>query len=133
MYGSMAYGICSNDSGCDIDIEFANDSKPSSQILKDVLELVRDKMSDIFDPTQFKQVVTNGKKSQSSQTSNKLTVIAKKLPQSKEKIVFNFTSGLFVTAYKTSTLFKAYFELDERVKILAFLFRYIAKVILISL
>ena len=128
MYGSMAYGICSNDSGCDIDIDFPNDSKSSTQILKDVLELVKNEMSEIFEPSQFKHINTNGKKTHSSQMSNKLTVSAKKLPQCKEKVVFNFTTGLFSTAYKTSTLIKAYFELDERVKILAFIFRYIAKV-----
>lgn len=55
---------------------------------------------------------------------NKLTY---KAQNSNFNLQFNFTSGLYPSAYKTSSLIRAYLELDDRAKILAFCFRYIAK------
>ena len=133
MYGSMAYGICSHDSGADIDIDYENHSKSSTQILKDVCDVIKKEMSNVFEPQQINKLynsVSNGKgnKHQSLPNSNKITLVARKTLGNNQKIVFNFTSGLHATAYKTSMLIKAYFELDERVKLLAFSFRHIAKV-----
>ena len=137
MYGSIAYGICSNDSSVDIDIDYENHSKTTSQILRDVGELIRSEMSDTFDPQQiaklYGSVGSNKSNKQSSQQqqqqcANKITLLTRKSFTPNQKIFFNFTNGLYATAYKTSYLIKAYFELDERVKILAFCFKYIAKV-----
>ena len=135
MYGSIAYGMCSNDSSVDIDIDYENHSKSTSQILKDAGELIRTEMVDTFDPHQISKLFGNaGKKAnkehqqQQLQCSNKITLLARKVFSANQKIYFNFTNGLYATAYKTSYLIKAYFELDERVKILAFCFKYIAKV-----
>jgi len=91
-------------------------------------------MSDTFDANQIKKIFngdTNSKasKQQNSQNVNKISLVANRSFTQNQKIVFNFTSGLFATAYKTSTLIKAYFELDERLKILSFCLRHIAKVL----
>ena len=125
MYGSTVYGICTNDTSCDIDIDFEKTNKSNMQILKDVQELVKKHMCDVFDLNQPSQLNGNGKsaRSNSNNSSNKITFDTKKL-----KISFNFTSGLFSGAYKTSQLIKAYLELDERAKVLAFCFRHMAKV-----
>ena len=134
IYGSMAYGICSNDTGCDIDIDFDTTStKSSSHILKDVCEVLKSEMSDTFDAQQINKLFSGdtsskASKQQSSQSVNKISLVVKRMFTYNQKIVFNFTSGLFATAYKTSSLIKAYFELDERLKILSFCLRHIAKV-----
>lgn len=129
MYGSTAYGICTNETICDIDIDHENHSKSSSQLLRDAGELIKQEMSDLFESSQVTKLL-NGKsnKAQASQNPNKITLTAKKTFKNVQKVSFNFTSGLYATAYKTSSLIKAYFQLDERVKILAFVFRHIAKV-----
>ena len=120
MYGSTAYGICFDDSQVDVDISIAHMS--SSQILKEVSDLIKAEMSDLF---ELAPLNTNMKssKANSNQNLNKLSLESKE-----SKILFNFTSELFKSSYKTSYLIKAYLELDERAKILAFCLRYIAKV-----
>jgi hypothetical protein len=134
IYGSMAYGICTNDTMCDIDVDFDNSSsKSSSHILRDVCEVLKNEMSDTFDAHQINKLFngdtsSKASKQQSSQSVNKISLAAKRTIGCNQKILFNFTSGLFATAYKTSTLIKAYFELDERLKILSFCLRHIAKV-----
>ena len=141
MYGSTAYGICFNDSSCDVSIEFdsatSNKNKTSNQIISCVTDLIRNEMSDTF---HLKTTTTTTNNNQNSNKNNKnyaKTNSSNSQNQSpnkytvesiESKIVFNFTNGLFPTAYKTATLLRGYFELDERAKILAFCFRYIAKV-----
>jgi hypothetical protein len=128
MYGSIAYGICFNDSSCDISVEFesaiSGKNKTSNQIIAHVTDLVKNEMADTF---HFKINQTSNKQKNSKQTTNqclnKLTI-----ESLDPKITFNFTSGIHPAAHKTSTLLRCYFELDERAKILAFCFRYIAKV-----
>ena len=133
MYGSTAYGICFNDSYCDVSIEFESSAttstgkpKTSTQILTIVNDLIKNEMSDIFHlKTTHQNSSKNNKNSKPlvNQNLNKLTV-----ESIDSKIVFNFTTGLFASAHKTATLLRGYFEIDERAKILAFCFRYIAKV-----
>ena len=77
---------------------------------------------DVSHLTNNKTSINTPNKSKSANL-NKLTIESKDAP----KIVFNFTSGIFTSAYKTSALLRAYLELDERARILAFCFRYIAK------
>jgi hypothetical protein len=60
-------------------------------------------------------------------SNNKLTLSAKN--DNNTNIVFNFTTSLFSSAYKTSFLLKSYIEMDERVRVLSLCLRYIAKVI----
>jgi len=129
MYGSIAYGICFNDSSCDISVEFesaiSGKNKTSNQIIAHVTDLVKNEMADTFhfkiNQTSNKQ--KNSKQTNSSQCLNKLTV-----ESLDPKITFNFMSGIHPAAHKTSTLLRCYFELDERAKMLAFCFRYISKV-----
>ncbi len=130
IYGSVAYGICSNDSSCDIDINFGknNANKSNLNILNDVKEFIKTEMSDVFDSSQFNRSNSNQNSKNANQANftnnlNKITFETKK-----PRVAFNFTSGLYSTAYKTSILIKAYLELDDRAKILAFCFRHIAKV-----
>lgn len=123
MYGSTAYGICFSDSACDISIEHDSGNrdgtnKSSHQLLNNALELIKTEMSDIFN-----QQNTSTKNRTNSSNTNKFTV-----ETVDSGIVFNFTSGIFSAAYKTTNLLRAYLELDERAKILAFCFRYIARV-----
>lgn len=125
IYGSTAYGVCFNDSQVDIDIE-SKHHKSSSQVLRDVSELIKSEMSDTFELSAL-TTNTNVKSSKSNSNLNKLS-----LETRGSKIVFNFTCELFKSAFKTSFLIKAYLDLDERAKILAFCLRYIAKVRLVS-
>ena len=118
MYGSTAYGICFNDSSCDISIEYDQNSsqndKSSQQIIKDISDIIENEMKDILNVQSIQK------------SNNKLTLTAKN--DTNTNIVFNFTTGLFSSAYKTSFLLKSYIEMDERVKILALCLRFIAKV-----
>lgn len=128
MYGSIAYGICFNDSSCDISIEFesttSTKNKTSIQIIEHVSDLIKNEMSDTF---HFKTNQNSNKQKNSKQTTNQcLNKIT--FESFDSKIVFNFTSGIHPVAHKTSTLLRCYFELDERARILAFCFRFIAKV-----
>jgi len=125
MYGSTAYAICFNDSQVDVDIQFVKSSNKlsSSQILKKVLELIESEMNDTFELDSNKM----SQQQKSNNLINKLTLETKNT-----KIVFNFTCELFSSAYKTSYLIKAYLDLDERARILAFCFRYIAKIAIID-
>ena len=128
IYGSTAHGACFADSSCDISIEYASESSSSSlscsKILGDVCDVLRSTdMSDTFDPLLFKQMERN------RQAKKKLSIAANKLSiQARDTTVFNFSTGLYPSAHKTSALLRAYLELDDRAKILAFVFRYIAKV-----
>ncbi len=119
MYGSTAYGICFNESSCDISIEYDQNSsqndKSSQHIIKDISDLIENEMKDILNVQSIQK------------SNNKLTLTAFR---SENNAIFNFTTGLFSSAHKTSFLLKSYIEMDERVKILSLCFRYIAKVIL---
>ena len=120
LYGSTTYGICSNDSQVDVDIEYVKSNWSTSQILNEVSDFLRTEMNDIFEIDS-----SNNTKSSSSNSnnSNKISFLTKKT-----QILFNFTSELFSSAYKTSFLIKSYLELDARARILGFCLRYIAKV-----
>jgi hypothetical protein len=101
-------------------------NKSSHQLLNNAFELIKTEMSDIFDlaqQTSFNHHNPSNKTKTTSQNSNKFTV-----ETIDNGIAFNFTSGIFSSAYKTTNLLRAYLELDERAKILAFCFRYIARV-----
>ena len=148
IYGSMAYGLCTEHTTCDISVEFSEENRTSEQILADVEEFVRSEMSDVFASTvaaenqqptapntiatlnQVKSPKISNKKSRTapnaSCNASKLVFEAKSDEYSTAK--FQFTSGAMNEAHKTSTLLRAYMQLDERAKILAFGFRYMAKV-----
>ena len=81
MYGSTAYGVCFNDSSCDISIEYESTSineKSSHQIINDVFDLVSSQMNDLFKLNTTSQQKSN----------NKLTLESKE-----SNIIFNFTNG----------------------------------------
>ena len=111
VYGSTAHGICFPDSSCDISVESGENDKSTHQILTEVADLIQKEMSDIFDCQKQQKA------------NNKLTVQLKN-----SSTCFNFTTALHTSAHKTSALLKAYIELDDRVKVLAMCFRYMAKV-----
>jgi len=124
LYGSSKYGICFDDSQVDVDIEFVKSNcQSTSQILTAVADFLKDEMPDTFELETSSQ---NKSKSSSNNVNNlnKISYLTKI-----DQISFNFTSGLFSSAFKTSFLIKSYLELDERARVLAFFLRYIAKVI----
>ena len=150
MYGSTVYGICFEDSQVDVDIEYVKSSsqQSTSQILSTVAEFLQEEMSDVFElepaPQQNKSVISSS--SNNANNLNKISYIlttnhynSSTTPPTPtttttttvntQPISFNFTSGLFSSAFKTSFLIKSYLDLDERARILAFCLRYIAKVI----
>lgn len=135
MYGSMAHGICFNDSQCEISVELVNEAisnsssgKSPATIIRDINDLIRNEISDqlvsVEEDTEF---LRNEAKyaNLERQNSNKVTFKSK---HSTHNVIFNFTTGIYPSAYKTSTLLRAYMDLDERAKILALCFRYMAKV-----
>jgi terminal uridylyltransferase len=129
IYGSIAYGICFNESSCDISVEFQNScktaiTKTNAQTIQNVTDLLKTEMYDTF---RFNSTVLPLKKAQKQSQSclNKFT--CETIDSTLKQCFFNFTSGIHPQAHKTATLLKGYFELDERAKILAFCLRYIAK------
>jgi hypothetical protein len=125
IYGSTVTGICTNDSACDIDVDYDHNiyHKSHHEIINSVLELIREHMRDTFD-VEYKDK-NNENSLANSMNSNKLLLSTREKPI----INFNFTSGLFAQAYKTSSLLACYMQLDERAKVLSFCFRHLAKVI----
>lgn len=118
IYGSMAYGVCFNDSNCDICVELLTaTSRSPCQIIKDINEVIMAQMTDVLTPFGDDDLSTETR-------SNKVMYRSKSL-----NVVFNFTTGLFTSAYKTSILLRAYMNLDERARVLALCLRYIAKVL----
>lgn len=177
MCGSMTHGICFNDSQCDISIEpnmefMASEANKtnttngtshsvslnSMNIMRDVVELIRSEMADVFVSVENDaEYMRNNKargigpgasaerghtnsanrvvfrsiaSSSSSSTTAASTTSGASSNSTNENggIVFNFLTGLYPSAHKTSTLLRAYFDLDERARVLAFCFRYLAKV-----
>ena len=119
MYGSSVTGVCLLTSSCDIDIEFTTDAEDDSklthkEIMLRVLKVVQEMSGEPF------------KLKNQNQQPNKLSY-EYKLSRT-VKIMFNFTTGLYPMAHITNSLIRAYMELDERAKVLAFLFRYLARV-----
>ena len=122
MTGSVAHGIAFGDTSCDISIERESKcNQSSSEILSEVKDFIQSQMSDIF-VCQSKLYLST-KTSKSTTSSNKLT-----LTTLKSNLVFNFTTGIHSYSYKTNFLIKSYLCLDERARILAFCFRYLAKI-----
>ena len=132
MIGSMSYGVCFNDSQCDISIEpsppprgeaaaTAREYSPMT-IMRDVVELVRTEMSDCLCDLETREGVNRGG-SGDKPSSNRIA-----FKSASNGLVFNFLTGLYPSAYKTSTLLRAYLDLDERARLLAFSFRYMSKV-----
>ena len=119
MYGSTLTGICQNNNECDIDVDF-NDSVNSREAIGLICDFLSTEMSNLFDANEIEENRTS--------QSSKIKLTHKTDDSKASSIVFNFTCGLFVNAYRTSTLLRAYMELDERVKVLAFALRYLALV-----
>ena len=130
----MSYGVCFNDSQCDISIE-PSPPPPSSgeaaatareyspmTIMRDVVELVRTEMSDCLCDLETRESVNRGGSGEKP-SSNRIA-----FKSASNGLVFNFLTGLYPSAYKTSTLLRAYLDLDERARLLAFSFRYMSKV-----
>jgi hypothetical protein len=131
MYGSVAYGVCFNDSPCDISVEFNSENRTNDEVLAQVGEFIRTRMADRFVVDTPQNSVKSspkltGKKAKAagSGSMNKLLLETK----GSLKTYFNFTSGVMAESYKTSMLLRAYMELDERVKIIALCFRHMARV-----
>jgi hypothetical protein len=133
IYGSVVYGICFKDTPCDISVEFNKYNRTSEQVLNEVSEFIRTEMSEEFEVEAANGKLTKsspklpGKKSKAAGNSANLTKLTFET-KGQVKAQFNFTSGVMADSYKTSLLLRAYMELDERAKILAFCFRYMAKV-----
>jgi hypothetical protein len=123
----MAYGICFNDSSCDISVEYDDSvaEKSPIKIISDINVFIKSEMTETF----FQEDYSTDEIRISDKTNNlnKLTFKSKSL-----NILFYFTTGLYTSAYKTSTLLNAYMSLDDRAKILAFCLRYVAKVIIVD-
>ncbi len=109
----MAYGCCFNDGMCDISVEFEHRNVPN--LMNQIKEILIKKPFGLVKRLE---------------ESNRL--IMETNSKDNKKLVFNFTNGIYPSAYKTSMLIRAYFELDERVRILALCFKYVARVILTS-
>lgn len=126
MYGSMAYGVCFTSTQCDIAVEFNKDNRTSQQTLAEVSSFIAEHMRDCLkssaEPVGKQDATKPAGVSKSS--TNKLAFKSKSMTSA----VFNFTSGVATDGYQTATLLRAYLELDERAKLLAFLFRYMARV-----
>lgn len=105
----MAHGCCFNDSMCDISVEFEHKNVPN--LMNQIKEILIEKPFGLVKRLE---------------ESNRL--IMETTSKDNKKLVFNFTNGIYPSAYKTSMLIRAYFELDERVRILALCFKYVAKV-----
>lgn len=147
MCGSMAHGVCFNDSACDISIEpttttTTNDSN-TMQIMRDVVDLIRDEMSDVFvsvekDVEYLRSEAAmrgGGGCGERGRANSANRVVFKSSPNKSNNnptssggIIFNFLTGVYPSAHKTGTVLRAYMDLDERARILAFCFRYLAKV-----
>ncbi len=133
IYGSVVYGICFNDTPCDISVEFNKDNRTSEQVLTEVNDFIRREMWEEFevDAANTKHIKSSpkltGKKNKSAGMSANLTKLTFET-KGPVKVQFNFTSSVMANSYKTNLLLRAYMELDERAKILAFCFRYMAKV-----
>jgi predicted nucleotidyltransferase len=132
IYGSVVYGACFNDSPCDISVEFNKDNRTSEQILSDVSEFIRVEMPDRFEiANSSKQIKSPKTLSKKNKTAGGMGANLTRLTLESKgpiKAYFNFTSCVMADSYKTSFLLRAYMQLDERAKILAFCFRYMAKV-----
>lgn len=126
MYGSVLTGICQNSNECDIDVDFNDGVRNANMTSREAIGLICDflseEMAHVFDVAE----VTENRSSQSSRIKlkHKMTTADNR----SQTIVFNFTCGLFVKAHRTSTLLRAYMDLDERAKVLAFALRYLASV-----
>jgi hypothetical protein len=116
MVGSMLYGVCYNDSQCDISIKLLSlpsvktPSKDTTEMTY-ILDILKHEMTDDL---TFIRGEEKDKHSVFMSVSNHM--------------VFNFFTDFYPSAYKTSSLLRAYLDIDERARPLAFFFRYIFKV-----
>ena len=111
MVGSMLYGVCYNDSQCDISIKLLSPPsiKTSSKditAMTYILDILKQEMTDCLTFIREKD-----KHSVFMSVSNHM--------------VFNFFTDFYPSAYKTSSLLRAYLDLDDRARPLAFFQIYI--------
>lgn len=107
-------------------------------VMRDVVELIRSEMSDLFlsvenDAEYLRSEAalragSGQERGGGHHTANTANRVVFRSSQSSGGIIFNFLTGLYPSAYKTSTILRAYMDLDERARVLAFCLRYLAKV-----
>ncbi|CAF0866293.1 unnamed protein product [Brachionus calyciflorus] len=118
--GSLAHGICFNDSTCDITVEYdSKTNRSSADILAEMDLFILQEMNSFLDLRYDPELQALKKNSK----LNKLTFKA-----INSSLVFNFTTGLYTSSPKTNFLIKSYLDLDERARILAFCFKYLARI-----
>ena len=114
LYGSTASGFCLKDSLIDIEITIENQSSdPIFNLINDFILKNNDYLSIDLDSINI---------------DNDDSSITCKLKDTADNINFQFTFNKNPFSYRTSRLFYFYSKLDCRFKLLAFCFRYLAKV-----
>lgn len=130
--GSMWYGVCTSDTQCDVSIEPVGAAAAATQpeterVLRQVAEIVRTDMTDLLKPLteadRLVKTIATGNAA-SFDRANRHSFRSVDAPA----VVVNFISGVYPSAYQTASLLRAYLDLDERARVLAFCFRHMAKV-----